>query len=362
MNLRVKKLRERLAKEGYDAIFVSTPENRRYLSGFTGSAGYLVISQEAAIIATDFRYYEQVGRQCPDFELCKLTGDLQSWLPETLTRLKVKSLVFEAQNVSFAFHLLLKAALAKMKPAARPKLLATNDFVEALRIYKDGEEAVTLRRAVAIADQAFLTVAPTIKPGDTEAAVAWRIEMSMKEQGADGPSFDTIVAAGPNSALPHHRPSEKRIERHEPIVLDFGARLHGYCSDITRTVFLGGPDATFRKVYDYVLAAQETAIVAAQAGMTGHDVDKLARDVIEKAGYGDKFGHGTGHGVGLLIHENPRVSRNATNELKDGMFYTVEPGIYLPGLGGVRIENIVTLEKGKPVNLTRAPKKEMQKL
>lgn len=362
MNLRVKRLRERLAKDGFDAIFIATSENRRYLSGFTGSAGYLVISQDLAIIATDFRYWEQVGRQCPDFELCKLSGDLATWLPEVLTRAKAKTVAFEAQNVSVAFHELLKSALAKMKPGSRPKLMATSDFVEGLRLYKDEKESDILRRAIEIADNAFLAVAPTIKPGETEAAVAWRLEVSMKEQGADGPSFETIVAAGPNSALPHHRPSEKRIERHEPIVLDFGARYQGYCSDITRTVFLGGPDATFQKVYDYVLAAQETAIAAAQAGMTGHDVDKLARDVIEKAGHGDKFGHGTGHGVGLLIHENPRVSRNAANELKDGMFYTVEPGIYLPGLGGVRIENIVTLEKGRPVNLTRAPKKEMQRL
>jgi Xaa-Pro aminopeptidase len=358
VNDRVQRLREKLAEEGLDSILVTAPENRRYLSDFTGSAGYLLISQEHAFLATDFRYWEQVGKQSPDFDLIKVTtGELGGWLLEPLRTVQPSTLAFESNHATHHFHEILKKALGKMKPAERPRLKPTDDLLEGLRVLKDDEELAVITRAVEIADQAYVEVSEGLEPGVTEREIAWRLERSMREQGAESTSFDIIVASGPNAALPHHRPSDRPVEFGEPIVIDMGARLHGYCSDLSRTPILGKPDARYTEIYDLVLGAQETAISAVQSGMSGHDADKLARDVIEKAGYGDNFGHGTGHGVGLLIHESPRVSRNAKDELHDGMVFTVEPGIYIPGWGGVRIEDILVLENGKARNLTGAPKR-----
>ncbi len=360
MNDRVQRLRRRLVEEEVEAILISAPENRRYLSGFTGSAGYLVISQEQAILITDFRYWEQAAVQSPDFELVKLTqGDMKTWLPPVLEQVGAESLGFEAGNLSYAQHSILARAVKSMKQASRPKLRPTNETVEALRVIKEESELEIIDGAVQIADRAFEEVAAGLQPGDTERAIGWRLEKSMREQGAESMSFDIIVAAGPNAALPHHRPDDTPLERGQPLIIDMGARLEGYCSDLSRTVCLGPPDDQFKRVYDLVLGAQETAIAAVQSGMSGHDGDKLARDVIEKAGHGDQFGHGTGHGVGLLIHENPRVSRNAKSELTDGTIFTIEPGVYIPGWGGVRIEDIVVMEKGRARDLTRAHKREV---
>ena len=360
MHGRVQQLRRQLAAEDLDALLVSTPENRRYLSGFTGSAGYLIITQEHALIATDFRYFEQVGVQAPDFELVRVTqGDIKQWLPPCLETVQASTLGFEANDLSFALHERLTDALASMAPEQRPAMRATYDLAEGLRIYKDATEMDIIITAIHIADRAFEEVAETLQPGISEREIAWRLERSMRERGAESTSFDIIVASGPNAARPHHRPSDRIINEGEPIIIDMGARVQGYCSDISRTVCLGEADDQFRKVYDLVLASQETAIAAVQAGMSGHDGDHLARNVIEKAGHGDHFGHGTGHGVGLAIHENPRVARNATNELADGMVFTIEPGVYVPGWGGVRIEDIVVLKDGYAQDLTTAHKKEL---
>ena len=361
MNHRVQRLRQRLAADGLDAILVSNPDNRRYLSGFTGSSGYLLVSQEHALLATDFRYWQQVGLQSPDFELVKVTqGDFASWLAPLVQRVAPKTLAFESHHVTYTVHESLLAMSAKLPEGQRPKLIPVGELVEDLRIYKDEQELAIINRAVEIADKAYTDVIAALVPGQTERQIAWKLEQSMREQGADGPSFDIIVAAGANAALPHHHPTDRDVRQGEMLLIDMGARLQGYCSDLSRTVWVGNtPDDTYRKVYDSVLGAQETAIAAVQAGMSGHDCDRLAREVIEKAGYGENFGHGTGHGVGLAIHENPRVSRNQTNELKDGMIFTIEPGIYLPGWGGVRIEDIVVLERGKARNLTRSSKADL---
>ena len=358
MNTRVQRLREKLAAENVDALLITTSGNRRYVSGFTGS-GYLIISQEHAMLATDFRYWEQMGRQSADFELIKMTqGDMKVWLPPILKKIGARTLGFESHDISYAMHETLKAAVGGMPAGERPALKPTSDAVEGMRIFKDDQELAIITRAVEIADHAFETVAAGLEPGMTERQIAWELEKSMREQGAEGTSFSLIVAAGPNAALPHHRPSDKQLQMGEPLIIDMGARLHGYCSDLSRTVCLGKPDKQFRRVYDIVLAAQETAIAAVQSGMTGHQGDKLARDVIEKAGHGDHFGHSTGHGVGLDIHENPRVARNASHELSDGMIFTIEPGVYIPGWGGVRIEDIVILENGKARDITRAHKRD----
>jgi len=362
-NRRVDVLRQRLAGERIDVLFVSTPENRRYLAGFTGSAGYLIVSQDAAVLATDFRYWEQVGQQSPEFELEKVTqGDIKQWLPPLLERLDIGVVGFEANDVSYALHERLKGAMDEMPSERRATLKPTYDLAEGLRIVKDADELAIITRAIEIADQAFEEVAAGLQPGVAEREIAWRLERSMREQGAESTSFDIIVASGANAALPHHRPSDRAVQAGEPIIIDMGARLKGYCSDLSRTICLGPADDQFKRVYDLVLTAQETAIAAVQAGMSGHDGDRLARGIIENAGHGDQFGHGTGHGVGLAIHENPRVARNASNELEDGMVFTIEPGVYVPGWGGVRIEDIVVLEQGRARDITRAHKNEIVSL
>ena len=360
MDSRLERLRKKLKEKALDAIFVSTPENRRYLSGFAGSSGYLMIDQKEALLATDFRYYEQVGRQSPNYKLVKITGPLDTWLVGSLNDLKAKRVGFESENVSVSFFNLIKATLDKMPAESRPEFVPTSGIVEDLRIVKEPSEALLLQRAIDIADESFTYVAAEkLKPGITEKQVAWEIEKRMRELGAEGPSFDTIIASGPNAALPHHHPTDKVIQKGESIVIDMGAKYEGYCSDLSRTVIIGKPDAQFRKIYDIVLGAQMTAIAAVNDTMTGGDCDQLARKVIEDAGYGPQFGHGTGHGVGLEIHENPRVSKNSKSKLEDGMFFTVEPGIYIEGWGGVRIEDIVKMENGKAVDCSHAHKKDL---
>lgn len=325
MRVRLEKLRQKLLEQELDALLVSTPENRRYLSGFTGSAGYLVISQEEAVLATDFRYVEQAGQEAPAFRVLRIGGGYD-WLPQLLGDLGVQRVGFEAQNVTVAQFKLLEESLEGLPQGQRLGMVATSGVVEALRAIKDPDELVIMQRAVDIADETFVQVAPTIRPGQTERQVAWALERTMRELGADGPSFDIIVASGPNGALPHHRPSDQVIQEGEPIVIDMGARYQGYCSDMTRTVCLGSGDETFRRVYDTVLAAQETAIATVQAQMTAGDADKLARRIIEEAGYGDSFGHSLGHGIGLAVHEFPRVGPNSPAVLEAGMVFTVEPG------------------------------------
>lgn len=344
MNARIDKLREKLEQKGLDAILVSTPENRRYLSGFTGSAGYLVVSKERAILATDFRYIEQAGIQSPDFHVVT-AGTGWSWFLDLLKDQAVKSISFESHHITVATYRHITEALHQLPSNGNPSLVAAVGMVEELRTVKDEGEVDLLKRAVDVADAAMEAVSPTIQPGETEREVAWRLEKAMRELGADSISFDTIVAAGPSAAMPHHRPSDRAITAGEPVVIDMGAKVGGYCSDITRTVCVGEPDETFRKIYDIVLGAQLTAIATVRVGMSGGDADNLARVVIAEAGYGDSFGHSLGHGVGLAVHEYPGVGPKSSHSLEEGMVFTVEPGIYLSGWGGVRIEDVVLLEK-----------------
>ncbi len=355
MEQRLERLRRQLDESGLDTLLVSQPENRFYLSGFSGSAGYLIISQEHALIATDFRYFEQSERQSPNFQLVKMEGT-KNWLAEALSITSPKRLGFEAADVSFALYTRIKKILSEIDSSERPRLMSTQNVVESLRIVKDEVELKEIEAAVAAADAALADVVPAIEAGMTEKQVAWELEKSMRGHGADSISFDTIVASGPNGALPHHRPSDKVIQEGDPIVIDMGAKVRGYCSDITRTVVAGQPDSKVKEVYDTVLAAQLTAIATVASGMSGHEADNLARSVIEKAGYGDNFGHSLGHGIGLAVHENPRVGPNADDTVDASMVFTIEPGIYLPGWGGVRIEDMVVLENGKTRILTKTPK------
>ncbi len=354
-NDRLAGLRESLAENEIDGVLVSAPENRRYVSGFTGSAGYLLVSEGDAVLATDFRYVEQAGRQAPDFRVERIAATY-GWLPALMSGMGVKRLGFEGHDLTVTTHATLAKVIEDSNGSGGHELVAVDGVVEKLRAFKDPEEMSLLTRAVEIADQALDRVAPTITVGVREKDVAWELEKSMREAGAEAISFDIIVGAGPNGALPHHRAGETVIGDGEPVVIDMGATYDGYCSDLTRTIFIGEPDDEFRKVYDTVLRAQLEAEERVRPGMTGAETDAISREIISEAGYGDNFGHSLGHGVGLAVHESPGVGPRSQDPLENGMVFTVEPGIYVSGWGGVRIEDMVVLENGRARVLSSAHK------
>ena len=357
MSIKLQNLRQKLAEDelGLDAILISSPENRRYMSGFTGSAGWLLISRHDATLATDFRYVEQAVKQSSDFRIHRTAPGL-GWFPEWTAEQGVKRIGFESDDVTISLHNAFRKAADEAETTNHPELVPTSGIVEQLRVYKDADELALLAKAIEIADEALDEVGPRIEPGITEEAVAWELEKAMRERGAEMISFDTIVGAGANGALPHHRADDTVIKRNDAIVIDMGAKYEGYCSDLTRTIFVGEPDAKFRRIYDIVLQAQLAAEERVRAGMTGEEADAIARDIIAEAGHADDFGHSLGHGVGLAVHEFPRVGPRAEDVLQDGMVFTIEPGIYLPGWGGVRIEDIVVMENGRARVISKAKK------
>lgn len=353
---RLSHLRTALRQGGLDAILVSQPENRFYLSGFSGSAGYLLITSREAILATDFRYVEQVKQQAPDFTLFEMKGRTADWLPQLIGDRAIQSFGFEAAHLTVASHKEISGVLETALPGI--KLIPVEHMVETLRGVKEAEEIQLISLSADVADHAFEAVTASLKPSVTEAQVAWALEKAMRESGSGAMPFEVIVAAGPNAALPHHQPSDRPIAAGEPVVIDMGARYQHYCSDMTRTIILGTADAAFRKVYGVVQRAQEAAIDGIRAGMNGVEADELARRIIRDAGYADMFGHGLGHGVGLATHDPyPRLSPLATvGTLEDGMVFSIEPGVYLPGWGGVRIEDLAVMENGRVRLLSHAHK------
>ncbi len=351
---RLNKLRQKLADSEVDAFFISQPENRYYLSGFDGSDGFLLITPQNTILATDFRYIEQAKRQAPDYEIFQITNNIADWFPRLVAEFNLRRLGFEAGHITFARYQQLTDALNKAK--SQLELTSVDGLVESLRAIKEPEEVELITKASAISDSAFEYIKDVIHIGMSEKEVAWEIEKFMREKGSQAIPFDIIVASGPNSALPHAQPSEYAITSGEPIVIDIGARIGGYSSDLSRTICVGSHDDTFNKVYDTVLRAQLAAIAAIKEGMTGGEADNLAREVIKQAGYGEAFGHSLGHGVGLAPHERPRLGPNSKEQLVNGMVFTIEPGIYLTGWGGVRIEDTVVMESGKIRVISRARK------
>jgi len=349
---RLARLREVLAREQLDALLVSQPENRRWLSGFTGSAGWLLVSADLALFATDFRYYDQVALESPGFELVQVTTTLAQVLPGMIQRTGARQVGFEADHATYA-------NIQEWAEAAKAcEWVLTKGLLTALRAVKDAAELAAVRAAIALTDEALAGVLPAIRPGMTEAELAWRIESYMRTHGAEAVAFELIVSSGPNSARPHARATQQPLQAGQPIIIDIGARVNGYCADLTRTFCLGQPadPARFWEVYTTVLRAQAAAETAIRPGMTGKEGDAVARDLIAAAGYGDNFGHGLGHGVGLAIHEEPRLSRIHTAALPAGALLTVEPGIYLPGWGGVRIEDMILLTENGAAVLSRSPK------
>ena len=334
MMARVEKLRELMKENNLQGFLVTSPYNLRYLTNFTGTTGLAMITLDKAFFVTDFRYTEQAAEQATGFTIVKNTGHIFDEVADLAERLQLDNLAFEETQVSFADYSLLEEIL----PC---ELVPVMGFIE---------------KACAIADQGFAFVLEMIKPGMTEIEVANQLDFFMRSKGASGVSFETIVASGLRSAMPHGVASHKVIEKGELITLDFGCYYEGYVSDMTRTFAIGSIQPKLKEIYDIVLEAQLKVLAEAKPGLTGIQLDAIARDHIASYGYGDAFGHSTGHGIGLEIHEGPNVSFRADKQFVPGNVITDEPGIYLPGIGGVRIEDdlLITAEGNRV--LTHAPK------
>lgn len=352
---RIRNVRQAMVENALDALMVSVQENRYYLSGFSGedtqfdeSAGALIISAGHLVLATDSRYDLQAQAEAAGFEIVCYKKGLDQELPGIARALGIHRLGFESGRLSHKNYATYAGPLAALDPPV--ELVPTENMVETLRQIKSEAEIQSTIDALRLAESAFAQVLATIRPGMTELEVAWAMEKAMREAGAQRLSFPVIVASGPNSALPHAIPTNRRLGRGEPILFDWGARLNAYCSDTTRTVVMGRPDDQFKKVFDTVVEARDLAIAAVRAGASGTQVDKIARDHIDRNGFAGKFGHGLGHGTGLAVHEAPRLSPIKDQRLEAGMIVTVEPGIYLPGWGGIRMENqVVVRETGAQV-------------
>jgi len=323
-------------------------ENRRYLSGFTGedtqldeSAGALFITGSEALLATDSRFVLQAQSQAPLYEVVCYQKGLANEMPSIVKKLGTGTLGFEGTRMPYALYRKISGELQQQ--GIHVTLVEADDILDPVRILKSDPEINQIRKALYLAEDAFCQMVRMLKPGMSEKQIAWEMEKQMRQAGAEALSFPTIVASGPNSALPHAIPGDRRIQSGEPLLVDWGAKLDGYCSDITRMTCIGTPDSTFLSVYQTVLDAQRMAIEVIRPGIRASAVDAVARGHIDKMGFGARFGHSLGHGVGLAIHEHPRISSSNERLLEPGMVFTVEPGIYLPGWGGIRLENMVAV-------------------
>ena len=348
------RLRRRFADARCDALLVTRLPNVRYLTGFSGSAGVVLVTPDELTLFTDGRYTAQSREQIDAagvdarIEILPTQAAQQARLVD-LTR-PFARLGLEAHGVTWAQQRTWAAAFSEVE------LVATEDLVEGLRRVKDAGEIARIRAACSIADDALAAVLPGLAEHPTEREFALGLEVAMRQRGASGTSFDTIVASGPNGAKPHARPGDRRIEHGELVVIDFGCIVDGYCSDMTRTVSVGDPGAEARRLWDVVRASQQAGRDAVMAGVECAAVDRASRDVIDAAGWGELFSHGTGHGVGLEIHEAPRVAKTSSGTLEAGVVVTVEPGVYLPGIGGVRLEDTVVVTDAGAESLTSFPK------
>ncbi|UCH21932.1 MAG: aminopeptidase P family protein [Deltaproteobacteria bacterium] len=347
---RLAQLRKSIAKENIDGLLVLVAENRHYLSGFTGedtqfdeSAGALIISDANLTLATDSRYELQAKNEASLYEVTTYKESLAKKIPQILDGMQIKTLGFESNRISYKQYNDISRELKKIDSPV--KLKPTENLVENLRIIKTDPEIDAIKASLSIAESAFTDCLQIIRPGITERENAWEMEKRLREAGADSLSFPIIVAAGSNSALPHAIPGSRKIKAGEPLLFDWGVKFKGYCSDISRTVVIGKPDKTFEKVFQTVFDAQRMAIDAVKPGISSKAVDEIARNYINARGFEGKFGHGLGHGTGLAIHEAPRLSPIKDIPLQIGMVSTIEPGIYLPGWGGVRLENMIVVRK-----------------
>ncbi|NPC93269.1 aminopeptidase P family protein [Bacillus sp. WMMC1349] len=349
--MKLKKLRELFYGLGIEGLLVTSQVNLQYMTGFTGSSGLAVISEDRAVFITDFRYTEQAKRQVVNgFEIIEHTGGMSATTVDVIKEMGLKKIGFEQDKMTYGMYANYKHALGAVE------FIPVSRSVERLRLIKSSEEIKILKEAAKIADAAFSHILTVIKPGMTEISVANELEFYMRSQGADHSSFDMIVASGLRSSLPHGVASSKIVEKGDFVTLDFGAYYKGYCSDITRTIAVGEPSDELKNIYQIVFEAQMIGMTNIKPGISGKQADAYTRDHITSKGYGDYFGHSTGHGLGMEVHESPALSVRSDQTLERGMVVTVEPGIYIPGTGGVRIEDdIVLTDKGNE-SLTHSAK------
>lgn len=348
---RIERLRTALEKRGLDAMLVRFASNLRYISGYSGSNGLALITGDEAFFFTDFRYKTQAAHEVKHMKVIVPEGnDLFTEMQKHSCLRPGMSCGFEGNHLNYETY----QKLEELFPDTEFKNVSM--LMESLASVKEESEIENLQKAAEITDKAFMALLEEIKPGISERQLDARLSFIMKSLGSERDSFDTIIASGTNGAKPHHQPSEKKLERGEFVTIDFGAMYKGYHADVTRTVCLGKADTKQKEIYHIVLEAQELAIKHIQAGISGKAADAIARDLIAKKGYGDYFGHGLGHGLGLEIHAEPRLSPKYEEKLQTNQIVTVEPGIYLPGWGGVRIEDDVIVLGEDCRNLTTAPK------
>ncbi len=342
MNKNIDKIRLLLKEKSLDGILLYKPENRRYVSGFTGSTGYVLITETDAKFITDFRYIEQATVQCDGFEIIE-TGNKKT-IVDVLNELTLFKLGVEEDYMTYGQFIELTNKLMGTK------LVPLEGTILKLRSVKTSDEIKNIKKAANIADRAFEHILKFIKPGLTELDIALELEFFMKKKSASKLSFEPIVASGKRSSLPHGIASDKIIETGDMITLDFGCVYNGYCSDMTRTIVLGRANDRQKEIYNIVLEAQKTSLKAVKPGITGAELDVIARNIINHNGYGQYFGHGLGHGVGLEVHELPHINARGNVPMEPGMVITIEPGIYISNFGGVRIEDLVlATDKGYEV-------------
>jgi len=346
---RIETLRNSLTSHRLDAFLVGSIHNVRYLTGFTGSHAYCVVTGGEVFFLTDPRYEKQAELEVKQCRIVVGRGNLFEEIAKQ-SRINKGRVGFEAEYLAVSAHANLRKLLTKAK------LVPTHGLVEEISAIKDETEVSAIRKAVEITDNVFRSVLKIVKAGVTESEIAAEITYQQRLQGGEADAFEPIVASGSHSALPHAHATKKTIARSDCVVLDFGCRVEGYHSDLTRTVFVGSVPKKLREIYAVVANAQEEAVQAARSGLTGRTLDAIARRVIRKAGYGRYFKHSLGHGIGLRVHESPRISALSKDVLRPGMVMTIEPGIYVPSLGGVRIEDIVLMNADNCQVLSRATK------
>ncbi|MGE7840951.1 M24 family metallopeptidase [Lysinibacillus sp. NPDC093712] len=347
--LKLQKLRKTLQEQNIDGILITNGYNRRYMTGFTGTAGAAIVSQNDAVFITDFRYTEQAAAQIKDFQIVQHEVTLLEEIATQVKAMGIKSLGFEKDTVSFGTYELYKSVI-------QADLVPVSGLIEKIRLIKTEQEINIIKVACEIADHAFTHILDFIKPGKTELEVSNELEFFMRQQGATQSSFDTIVASGLRSALPHGVATNKVIEKGDFVTLDFGALYNGYISDITRTVAVGEPSEKLVEMYNTVLASQLLSLEKVGPGLTGIQADAIARDYLTEKGYGEAFGHSLGHGIGLEVHEGPGLSKRSETVLEPGMAVTIEPGVYVPGVGGVRIEDDILITESGNELLTHSTK------
>ncbi|MBU0716768.1 MAG: aminopeptidase P family protein [Planctomycetes bacterium] len=343
--------RREMKKHRVGAYLVSNDMDYFYLTGFTGEDSALLILPRAVHLLSDGRFDEAINQECPWVRRWMRRGTLNAEIAKASEELKIRTLAVQAERFTLADEAEVKKANRSTKLRSAPSILAD------MRIKKDDNEVALIRKSIRVAEEAFRATCAAIKVGQTELEIAARIEYEMKRRGARGPSFPTICAEGPNAALPHAHPGKRKVKRGSAVLLDWGARLGNYCSDLTRVVFVGSIPRKIREVYPIVLEAQKRAIAAVKPGARMCDVDEVARKYITEAGYGKEFNHGLGHGMGLDIHEAPSLSWRSSAKLEAGMVVTVEPGVYLPGIGGVRIEDDMLVTPNGSRFLTQLPRR-----